>query len=196
MRGFPEVRVYIGAEALFSLALMLLLLPLRWTIGFLIAALVHETGHLAAVKLCRGDIISIRIGFPGTTITAQNLTNLQELLCVLAGPLSGLLLTLAGSIMPEAAICAGIQSIYNLLPISPLDGGQALSCLIRMIIPGENAYKLSHKFNNVFYILLSLLLLILLIVLKLKLIWVGLAIYMMLCSKIKIPCKQPRKRLQ
>lgn len=50
----------------------------------------------------------------------------REVLCALAGPLGGFLLLFLLHSAPRIALCAFVQSVCNLIPVYPLDGGRAL----------------------------------------------------------------------
>lgn len=54
----------------------------------------------------------------------------EESVCAISGPLGSLLILLFARQLPLVAVCVVIQSLYNLLPIYPLDGGRALKCLL------------------------------------------------------------------
>lgn len=54
----------------------------------------------------------------------------EAVICALSGPLGGLLLTLTIGYLPRLALCALVQSIFNLLPFYPLDGGRALRAML------------------------------------------------------------------
>lgn len=112
-------------------ALNLLILPLRWTTGALLAALIHEAAHIAAIRLCKGHILSVTIGGHGAIIEASPMTRGRESLCALAGPLGSFSVLLMSEYFPEAAVWGLLQGLYNLLPIDPLDGGR----VIRSIFP-------------------------------------------------------------
>lgn len=111
------------------LAVALLILPLRWLIAVLLAGAVHELGHFAALRLCGADIRDFRIGLGGAQMTVGQMGRYQELFCALAGPIAGLSLILFARWLPRTAVCACIQSAYNLLPVYPLDGGRAVRCI-------------------------------------------------------------------
>lgn len=120
-----------------TLAMMLLMLPLKWIIAAILAAAVHELCHAAAVLLCGGRISQLQIGENGAVMFATPLLPVQEMFCLLAGPAGGLLLLLFLKWIPRTAICAAVQSAYNLMPLWHLDGGRALRCLLRWLSPGR-----------------------------------------------------------
>ena len=67
----------------------------------------------------------------------------REVVCILAGPLGGLSLLLLCRRFPRVAICGMLQSVYNVLPIYPLDGGRALRGILGRL-PGENGEKIAR----------------------------------------------------
>ena len=116
------------------LALMLLLFPLRFLVGVLLAALIHELGHLLALKIAGGRVLSIRLRSFGARIEAAPMPPGRSALCALAGPAAGALTIFAYKTFPELALAGLVQTVFNLLPVYPLDGGRALRnicCKIR-----------------------------------------------------------------
>ena len=116
------------------LALMLLLFPLRFLVGVLLAALIHELGHLLALKIAGGRVLSIRLRSFGARIEAAPMSPGRTALCALAGPAAGALTIFALKSFPELALAGLVQTVFNLLPVYPLDGGRALRnicCKIR-----------------------------------------------------------------
>ena len=109
-----------------QLALMLLLFPIRIVAGVLLAAGIHECGHLIAIGLSGGEVQRIELHAGGARIVTGPMEPMQELLCALAGPLAGLLTLFAWRVFPELAVAGLMQTAFNLLPIYPLDGGRAL----------------------------------------------------------------------
>ena len=116
------------------LALMLLLFPVRFLVGVLLAALIHELGHLLALKIAGGRVLSIRLRSFGARIEAAPMSPGRTALCALAGPAAGALTIFAYKTFPELALAGLVQTVFNLLPVYPLDGGRALRnicCKIR-----------------------------------------------------------------
>lgn len=111
-------------------AMALLLLPFRWIMGGLLAAVVHELFHCIAVLLCGGQVRSLSLGSFGAKMEASPMNLYKSTLCALAGPAGSFFMLLAAEHFPETAICGLIQGAYNLLPIYPLDGGRILRCLL------------------------------------------------------------------
>ena len=108
------------------LALMLLLFPVRFLAGVLLAALIHELGHILAVKLTGGRVLSVRLRAGGARIEASPLPPGRAAFCALAGPAAGALTIFAYKVFPELALAGLVQTVFNLLPVYPLDGGRAL----------------------------------------------------------------------
>ena len=67
-------------------ALLILILPLRWLIASVFAAVFHEICHIAAVKLCGKKVEHIWLCDNGLTMETPDLLPWQELVCSMAGP--------------------------------------------------------------------------------------------------------------
>lgn len=119
----------------------LFLIPIRFLSSWMFVSLVHELCHYWALRICKCHIESVYIGVGGAKIRTEPLPEWQECFCALAGPFGGMTLTLLGSVTPAVALCAFLQSAYNLLPIYPLDGGRALYSLIRTIFKPDTAER-------------------------------------------------------
>ncbi len=131
----PGNRLWISGFFCIWLAMLLLTLPLRWLFAVLIAASVHEGCHALAVRLCGGRVRFFTANSYGAVMYATELTSGRALLCALAGPVGGLCLLWLAPVFPRTALCAGFQSLYNLLPVEPLDGGNALRLTAQMLFP-------------------------------------------------------------
>lgn len=138
-------------------AFLLLSVPLRWILAWLTAAIVHEGFHILAVRAFQGKIFRIRVGITGAVIEVCPMAPGKELVCALAGPVGGLLLLPLARILPTIALCGLFQSLWNLLPIYPMDGGRALRCLLCMGLGDRRSEQLGNAIGNLVLILLLLL---------------------------------------
>ena len=137
-----KIPVSASPQACVYCALLLLAIPLQWLLAWLIAAAVHELFHCIALLLCGNCIHSFQIGFCGAKIESSPLTPLQHIVCALAGPAGGLLLLIISKYCPTVTLCALVQSTVNLLPVIPLDGGQALYGFICMFVTPNTANRI------------------------------------------------------
>lgn len=105
----------------------------------LFAAILHELGHFIVLRLCGAPVRGVKLGALGAVMEAERsgLSYGAELLALLAGPLTNLLcaaaLTVPARTLPGLYAAAGTHlalGAFNLLPIRPLDGGQALELLV------------------------------------------------------------------
>ena len=106
------------------LGLMCLLFPVRFLAGVLLVAAVHELGHLIAIRLTGGRVRLIRLQAFGARIETAPMEPGREILCALAGPMAGALAILAWRVYPELAAAGIVQTVFNLIPVYPLDGGR------------------------------------------------------------------------
>lgn len=180
-----------------STATFLLLLPFKWVGAWLVAAAFHELCHYTALKICRISVFSVTIGFSGTVIETGTMSRTTETVCALAGPIGGFLLLLLSRWFPRVAICAFVQSAYNLLPVYPLDGGRALQCFLLHIFDEKKALLIC-RFNE--YLLFAVLLtLAVFATFKLELGPIPIIFVVLLFLKnrqIKFPCKQRKQIVQ
>lgn len=110
-------------------AACLLLLPLRWAMGVLLAVFIHEFAHFVAIYLLGGQVYAVNLEGNGAVMETAPQTAGKEATCALAGPLGSFSLLLISEYFPEAAVCGLVQGAYNLMPIYPLDGGRMMRCL-------------------------------------------------------------------
>lgn len=127
--------IFISSGCCAMLAWMILVLPLQWILPALTAAFFHEFCHYAAILLCTGETARVHLYSFAARIPLPEMGRGKELLCTLAGPVGGFLLMLFLPVFPRLALCGCVQSLYNLLPVYPLDGGRALDCAAAMLLP-------------------------------------------------------------
>ncbi len=179
------------------LAALVLLLPLQWVAAAIIAALFHELCHWIAIYLCSRVAAPVAFFSFGARMELPPMSKLQEALCALAGPIGELCLLLFARWLPRTAICAAFQSLYNLLPVYPMDGGRALRCILTLLLPPNKADKLCTYTEKL--CILALWAVALYAVLRLKLGLMPIILAAFLCRRIKflkMPCKVGSLRVQ
>ena len=105
----------------------------------LLAAALHEVGHLVAARFLKIPIRAMRFDLLGARIDVKGriLSYGEEWLLCMAGPLSSLSFSLLGSFfwsngkLAIAFSCASLLlGLLNLLPIQTFDGGRMLECAL------------------------------------------------------------------
>lgn len=134
---------------------------LLWVPILLISVLFHEIGHAALIGLFGyGRSVIVLGGFGGVTVNRRMTIPWKEIVISLAGPAFSVLLSLIliGAsravpfvradpmlqvLVPQMIFVNIIWAIFNLVPIYPLDGGQALQNLMRTFISERRSAFLS-----------------------------------------------------
>ena len=105
----------------------------------LLAAALHEMGHLVAARLLKIPIGSMRFDLLGARIDVKGriLSYGEEWLLCASGPIFSLVFSLIGSFfwshgkLAVAFSCASLLlGLLNLLPIQTFDGGRMLECAL------------------------------------------------------------------
>ena len=144
----------IRAGGALGLAALLFLVDAAYLPALLSAIAVHELGHIVALKLCRAEILELRLEFLGFCLVSTPPTSaFTEALCALSGPVCGLAWAVAiRRLHPVAAAFSLFLSLYNLLPALPLDGGRALLALCKR----RWALRLTGALSALFLLALAL----------------------------------------
>ena len=177
------------------LAIAALLIPVKWLAAWFAAALIHESFHILALRICNYRISAIDLGLTGARIHTDSLSGLKMTFCALSGPLGGFLLLLLIRVAPRLAICGAIQSLYNLIPVYPLDGGRAVRGVAEHFFHGSHAAKFLAFWENAVLILLVALSVWSAIKLHLGL-FPALCVCLLIYRNKKIPCKESRLRVK
>lgn len=136
-----------------------------------VSILVHELGHALSASAFRAGPISITLhGMGGATRHRRTGTWWKELLVILAGPFAGFVL--AAFLLPlylfvplpdrllmlvELGVSINIAwGIFNLLPVYPMDGGQALAYGLHAVTKPVNAWLVAHVVGVALAVLLAL----------------------------------------
>ena len=81
----------------------------------------------------------------------SNKNNIKKIIILFMGPISNLIIAFVFAIleMPVIVYINIIIAIFNLLPISPLDGGQILNRILRIIYGNKEAYRITNSLNTI-----------------------------------------------
>lgn len=147
-------RIKLLPEFFLCFSLFMLLIPIKWILSWMAAAVLHEIFHILALKLCGYEIRCITIGALGAKIETNAEYGVKSMLCALAGPIAGFVLLLFARKIPMIALCGLFQSAANLLPVYPLDGGRAVRNLLYWFLPVERVTKITVALEKAVWILL------------------------------------------
>ena len=133
-------KFYVSAGAILMLSALYFFGGMKSVFAVILAASVHELGHIIAIKMFGGKIRSLRFDASGLCMSYFGLdSTAKELISLIMGPVFGLALAYVSSyygnsynndFLRETAGVSLIFSAFNLLPALPLDGGRALFCMI------------------------------------------------------------------
>ena len=129
LRVVERISIRVQTKSLLIFALCMYLVPLQWIVAWLSAVMIHELGHCVLLYILGGRIVSFQISSFGCKIESTAVTDIQELFCIMAGPIFALSTLFFSCYIPRITLCALVQSFYNLLPIYPLDGGRLIRVL-------------------------------------------------------------------
>ena len=117
-------------------------------LSLLAAVSVHEIGHIAAIHALGNSVGNIRLEPSGFKIEYMGFFSKKDELCsALAGPLGGLVFFFAAKHFDALNLSAQISliySIFNLLPIFPLDGGRVLY----IYLANKNGHSYAEKITH------------------------------------------------
>lgn len=116
------------------LALLFLMVPFRLLLAILLSIIIHEAGHLAAIRLCKIPVRNIMFSLTGAKIITSAMSNNQELFCSAAGPFASFLMLLFARYFPLLSICSLFHGVFNLLPIGSMDGARIMRSFFQMVL--------------------------------------------------------------
>jgi len=128
-------------------------------LSVLAAAMIHESGHIITaallgvkMKLCKTGIAGVSLKYDFSLVSP-----IKEATVCLAGPVIGVIVFLLGyknnSVSYFAAASLGL-TLFNLMPISFLDGGCALSAILSVFLSPNTVWRICRILSIIFTILL------------------------------------------
>ena len=121
---------------------------------FLAAALCHELGHLLAARLMGRRVDRLTLSALGAELHISGVTAFwQDAVLTLSGPAVNLVLAAvcaAWSVLPVFTGANLLLGAFNLLPIRPLDGGNAAYALLSLAVPAERTERVTVAVSRLF----------------------------------------------
>lgn len=168
MYPYKKTKIYFSPWTAFLLAAFIYFSSPELLAALLLAALAHELGHYALLRKLKVQVTAIHISPFGAKMCTDDRGRMSyggEILAVISGPISNLLLALLlsfiGGYSEVAYVFSGAQlvlGLFNLLPIHPLDGSRFLWLLTAWctepFTADRVAYKM-HLFTTVFLLIVG-----------------------------------------
>ena len=125
-----------------------------------LAVAVHEVSHLLALSLFRCRVSAMKLRLNGLCICYSGSDRPREVFFSnIAGPVGGLLFFLLGKLCPECLLpdwfsvscrISLFLSLFNLVPVCPLDGGAAAKILLGTCLEYNEIERLLRGFGVCF----------------------------------------------
>ncbi len=131
-------RISVHPSLIVWLSILLYLQP-RLSVAFLLAAAFHELGHVLALSLMGKPPDCLSLSFLGANMDVPALSYGGAAIAYAAGPLFSFLLGLYGPCLPTLGRISIGLGLFNLLPISGLDGSGILTCLLCLALSPDTA---------------------------------------------------------
>ena len=124
------------------------------TLVILIAAVVHELGHIAALAVCGIPVERFDIELWGGRMYYSGMNSYRKELCISLGGIVANLLAaplglisffgIYGKLFFFASVC---YALVNIIPAKTLDGGEALRCMLNLSCDSSVAYAAQNAVN-------------------------------------------------
>ncbi len=124
---------------------------------FLLALIVHEAGHLLAMRIGGIPVYGFRLSAAGAVIQGGFVGYRQEIACAVMGPVGSILLAmLSFRQIPKLAMLSVALAGVNLLPVYPLDGGRILRGILLLHVEQGRAEQVLNRVTAVVCCLLMI----------------------------------------
>lgn len=159
-------RIDISTGAIALLSVLYFFCGFEAFFALLTAVCVHELGHILAIKAQGGNIPRLRFDISGICMCCSDFkTRKSEFAALFSGPFSGIVFAFAtsyfgnqiySSFLLTASGFSLLLSLYNILPILPLDGGRMLLCLVSSVLSDHKAKSVCKAMSLILSALVTL----------------------------------------
>lgn len=150
-------RVTISLALTLAAAFIYYVVSIETALAIALPVAVHELAHIIALRLSGLKVKSIRAELTGLCIDYCGFAEpLAHIAAAFAGPASGFIYAYAASLVARETGCAWMElsagislllSVFNLLPVLPLDGGRILSGLLTMLLGAQAGERITLKIS-------------------------------------------------
>lgn len=142
----------VGYEVVAALTLVLLLDGSGRIAACILAALLHESGHLIMMRLCSCSVQEVRVRLFDVLILADRAEDTRcDILITSGGVLMNLLCAGVFSFFSPTLMSANLViGCFNLLPVETLDGGRLMMLLLSSRLSYDAAIRVVRAFSFLF----------------------------------------------
>ena len=161
-------QIYVSVFSFISVFLVIMSDVSVYTFALLMSAVLHESGHILALYLCKEKPKKICIYPFGVDMkcSLSCLSYQKELFVLLSGSFTNIFISFISlliccfaysKLMLFVTVCNAFLGLSNLIPINGLDGGRALYAFLCMQDKTEETvYNICRKTTDISYMIMSI----------------------------------------
>ena len=150
-------RVTISLALTLAAAFVYYVVSIETAAAIALPVTVHELSHIIALRLSGLKVKSIRAELTGLCIDYCGFAEpVAHIAAAFAGPAGGFIYAYAASLIARETGCAWMElsagislllSVFNLLPVLPLDGGRILLGLLTMLLGVQAGERIAYRIS-------------------------------------------------
>ena len=150
-------RVTISLALTLAAAFVYYVVSIETAAAIALPVTVHELSHIIALRLSGLKVKSIRAELTGLCIDYCGFAKpVAHIAAAFAGPAGGFIYAYAASLIARETGCAWMElsagislllSVFNLLPVLPLDGGRILLGLLTMLLGVQAGERIAYRIS-------------------------------------------------